>query len=143
MQTGRPGVPRTTAELAALEASYQPFHGVGAWRGVHVDEPRWTRYARVLQRRIEAAGDTAWQDAQDRLIRAAALDSTALDGLFPPNPELTTLVLADSIAPPDADAGEVAIDFVAECHRRALVLAAEAAADGRVVDVHLMAVLQD
>jgi prophage maintenance system killer protein len=76
------------------------------------------------------------------LIRAAALDSSALDGLFPANPELTTTVLASSIG--GLDRGEAdPVDVVVECHRRALVLASEAAAEGRPVDAHLMAVLQD
>ncbi|HEX9032810.1 MAG TPA: Fic family protein [Streptosporangiaceae bacterium] len=148
MQSGPGSVPRTAAGLAELEARYLPFASAEAWRDCHVDEPRWTRYTRVLTRRIQAAGASAWPDTQDRLIRAAALDSTALDGLFPANSELTTRVLASSIAAP-ADAqpagDDVAdlIDVVAECHRRALVLASEAAASGRAVDPHLIAVLQD
>lgn len=137
-------VPRTAAELAQLEASYQPFHGARAWRGVHVDRPRWDRYAHVLADRIRSSGETRWTDIQDLLLRAAALDSTALDGLFPANPELTTLVLSGSVAQPSstAEAAEP-IDLVAECHRRALVLAAEAAVAERGVDPNFIAVLQD
>ena len=92
-----PSVPRTADELAALEARYRPFLGASAWRGVHVDEPRWSRYAHTLQGRIRDAGPAAWQETQDRLLRATALDGTALDGLMPANPELTATVLARSI----------------------------------------------
>jgi hypothetical protein len=137
------GIPRTTAELADLEASYQPFHSAGAWLDVHVDAPRWNRYAHLLARQVQAAGESAWKEAQDRLLRLTALDSAALGGLFPANPELTTLVLADSVAGLDPDDMADPIDLVVECHRRALVLASEAADARREVDVNLIAVLQD
>jgi Fic/DOC family len=138
--------PRTAAELAELEASYLPFVGVDAWSGLRVDGPRWRRFAHVLDRRRGAAGAGAWADAMDRLLRAAALDSSALDGMFPANPELTSVVLGSSIAERAQDAAEPGsdpIELLAECHRRALVLASEAAAGGRRVDAHLIAVLQD
>jgi len=139
-----PGVPTTAEELAKLEASYRPFQAVGSWRRLHVDEPRWTRYSRVLARQIREAGTEAWADVQDRLIRAATLESTALDGLFPANPELTSAVLGTSIRGPGSD-DEMAqtIELLAECHRRALVLASEAAVDGRLIDANFIAVLQD
>lgn len=136
-------VPRTAKELAELEASYRPFHSAEAWSRLHVDSPRWNRFAHTLARRRGATGERAWADAMERLLRAAALDSTALDGLFPANPELTTMVLSGSISRPDGDEATDPIDLVAECHRRALVLASEAAADGRSIDSHLIAVLQD
>jgi len=143
MSSGRSAVPRTAGELAELEASYQPFGSAADWRGLHVDVPRWTRYARTLARRITAAGQEARAATADRLIRAAALDSAALDGLLPANPELTAMVLSSAVAGPDpAGTGETT-DLVAECHRRALVLAGEAGRDGRAVDLTLISVLQD
>jgi len=134
-------VPRTAEELAALEASYRPFDGAGAWNGMHVDAPRWDRFAHLLSRRRAEAGADAWADTYDRLLRAAALDSSALDGLFPANPELTATVLGGAISEPSAI--DDPVELVVECHRRALVLAGEAAAGGRGVDPNLMAVLQD
>jgi len=68
-------VPRTANELAELEASYRPFHSAEAWSGLRVDTPRWSRFAHILARRRGAAGESAWADAVDRLLRAAALDS--------------------------------------------------------------------
>ena len=141
-QAGVSSVPTTHAELAALEASYEPFRGAAAWRRVHVDNSRWTRYAHILARQVGAAGADAWLDVQDRLFRAAALESGALDGLFPANPELTTTVLSSSVSLPAADIPD-RVELVAECHRRALILASEVAADGRAVTENLMAVLQD
>jgi len=134
-------VPRTAEELAELEARYQPFDGAGAWSGVHVDVPRWDRFAHTLSQRRAAAGPQGWADAHDRLLRTAALDSSALDGLFPANTELTAMVLAGAIS--ESPAADDPIEVVVECHRRALILASEAAAAGRGVDPHLMAVLQD
>src|SRR5215813_10772686 len=96
-------VPRTAKELAELEASYRPFHGAEAWSGLRFDAPRWDRFAHTLARRRGAAGESAWAKAMERLLRAAALDSTALDGLFPANPELTTMVLGGSINRLDGD----------------------------------------
>ena len=136
-------VPRTANELAELEASYRPFQSAEAWSGLRVDTPRWSRFAHILARRRGTAGESAWADAVDRLLRAAALDSAALDGLFPANPELTTMVLGISISGTDGDEPADPVEVVAECHRRALVLASEAAANGRAVDSHLIAVLQD
>jgi len=137
-----PIVPRTPEQVAELEARYRPFESAGAWRKLHVDEPRWERYSRILRREIDDAGDQAWRDVQDRLIRATALDSTALDGLVPANPELTTMVLASSIQGRDDDLAG-AIEVVAECNRRALILAGEAALAGRAIDPNFIALLQD
>ena len=134
-------VPTTAEELAELEASYRPFVGAAAWSGVRVDVPRWDRFAHTLRLRRAAAADAAWEDARDRLLRAAALDSAALNGLFPANTELTALVLAGEVS--HTAESDDPLEVVMECNRRALVLAGEAAADGRRVDPHLMAVLQD
>ena len=137
-------VPSTPEELAELEASYRPFRNAAAWRQVHIDEPRWARYAHTLAGRVRAVGETVWTETQDRLLRAAALESGALDGLFVTNPELTATVLTSSIRKRVAvDDTSDATEMVAECHWRALVLAHEAAADGQAVDAHFMAVLQD
>jgi Fic family protein len=118
--------------------SYRPFAAAVEWGGVRADEPRLARYAERLRNHPQ---DT-WPAARDRLRRAAALESSALDDLLPANPDLTSLVLSGSVS--GADSGdEDPADVVAECHRRALVLAGEAAEAGRPVDVNLIAVLQD
>ncbi len=151
-----PGVPRTAAELAALEASYQPFASANDWCLLHVDGQRLARYlaafARERQRATDTDTDTAldsrvsesgpFAEVQDRLIRVAVLESAALDDLLPASPEPVSVVLGTAIAVP-RDAADDAIDLVAECHRRAMILAGEVAADGRPVDINLIAVLQD
>jgi hypothetical protein len=50
--------PKTADELAALEARYVPFADFRSWARVTVDEPRWTRYATVLSRRLTTAEET-------------------------------------------------------------------------------------
>ena len=142
-QAGISSVPSTGEELAVLEASYQPFHGAAAWRRVHVDKPRWARYAHILTGRVRAAGADDWLDVQDRLFGVAAMESGALDGLFRANPELTTTVLSSAVDLPAHDEVTGSVELIAECHRRALVLACEAASDGRAITQNLIAVLQD
>jgi hypothetical protein len=138
-------VPRNAEELAAMEALYRPFADIGVWRSLRVGRPRWERYAAALAQATAAASDHDLADTQDRLFRAAALDSAALAGFLAPSPELTTRVLQVDMpdANPDADALSEAMHLIVECNRRALVLASEAAADGRPVDENLIAVLYD
>jgi hypothetical protein len=124
-------------DVAALEARYRPFDGASAWSRLRVDEPRLARYAETLRGRPP----DAWPEMRDRMTRASALESAALDDLLPANPELTSLVLSGSISGAGADEDPAAV--VAECHRRALILAGEAAGTGRPVDVNLIAVLED
>jgi hypothetical protein len=135
------GVPRTAEEVAELEARYRPFAPAAGWRGVRVDLPRWERFAHQVAKRRVAADEELAADTMDRVLRAAALDSAALDGLFPANPELTALVLGGSVVEETAADDPAAI--LVECSRRGLVLASESAASGRAVDQHLIAVLQD
>lgn len=143
IEAGPAGMPPQLDELAALEQTYRPFQGFTTWRGVRVDKPRWTRYAHALTSRAAVASDEEWAGTQDRLFRAAALESGALDGLFPANPELTTTVLDSAIRTEGAGDMNSAVEVVAECHRRALVLASEVAAAGGPVDANLIAVLAD
>lgn len=140
---GITAVPTSEQELAELEASYVPFHSAAAWRRVHIDEPRWTRYAHTLAGRIQTASEETWLEIKDLVFRAASFESGALDGLFAPNPELTATVLASSVQGAEQDDVATAVGLLAECHRRAFILAAEFAADGRAVTANLIAVLQD
>ena len=105
-------MPATPCEVAALEARYRPFDGAGAWSRLRVDEARLARYEENLHGRPPGT----WPQVRERLVRAAALESAALDDLLPANPELTSLVLSGSICAEvtDDDPAEV----VAECHRR-------------------------
>lgn len=136
-------VPKTRDEVAALEARYQPFEPVAAWTGVRCDEARWQRHADALRAVVRRADATVWEDVRERFLRAAALDSTALAELIRPAPDVTTIVLRGSLD----DSGWASVveesRLVVECHRRALVVAADAAQAGRPVDENLIARLQD
>src|SRR5436305_1946448 len=125
-------------------ARYVPFASFESWAGVKVDAPRWTRFAAGLARRSEAAGEELRTDIAERLLRATALDSGALDGLLAANPELTAAVLSSAFGHDEAMADvKESLRLVAECNYRALVLARDAARDGRAVDEQLIAVLHD
>ena len=135
--------PRTAQELAALEAEYQPFEPVAAWAGRGCDTERWQRHVDDLRTIAQGVDPDIWHDLRERFLRAAALDSSVLSELVRPMPDVTAVVLSDSLS--DAGWRKVAesTDLVIECHRRALVVAADTAADGRLLDEHLIALLQD
>jgi hypothetical protein len=137
------GVPRTRGELAALEARYQPFDPIAAWADVRCDAARWQRHADSLRTAVRRADAASWRDVREAFLRAAALDSTALAELIRPAPDVTNVVLHSALS----DRGWASVvegsRVVIECHRRALVVAADAAETGRPVDEELIARLQD
>jgi hypothetical protein len=136
-------VPRTREEIAALEAQYRPFEAAAAWSGVVVDADRWRRHAEGLREVVGEADPGAWQQVRDGFMRAAALDSSALAQLIRPVPTVTTVVLSGSLSEAAWASAVDAAGDVVECHRRALVIAADAAEDGRPLDEHAIARLQD
>jgi len=87
-------------------------------------------------------GEAGGQD-RGRFLRAAALDSAALGEFIRPVPDLTTVVLRGSLSDDAWSAVVDATQLVVECHRRALVVATDAAEAGSPVDENLIARLQD
>jgi hypothetical protein len=136
-------VPTTPEELAALEAAYRPFDPVAAWSEVSCDAARWQRHADALNAAVRRADPESWQGLRDRFLRAAALDSSALSELIRPVPDLTAVVLRSSLSEDEWSSVVDATQLVVECHRRALVVASDAAQAGRPVDEDLIARLQD
>ena len=136
-------VPRTAEELAALEAAYQSFQPASAWLAIPCDTARWQRHADALTDAIRGAEADAWASVQERFFRAAALDSAALAEMIRPVPDLTSVVLRSSITMPEWAAVVEANRLVVECQRRALVVAADAAAVGSPIDENLIGRLQD
>jgi hypothetical protein len=136
-------VPRTSEELAALEAAYRPFDPVAAWSEVSCDAARWQRHTDALSEAVHRADAESWQGLRDRFLRAAALDSSALSELIRPVPDLTAVVLRSSLSDDEWSSVVDATQLVVECHRRALVVASDAADAGRSVDANLIAILQD
>jgi hypothetical protein len=136
-------VPTTPEELAALEAAYRPFDPVAAWSEVSCDAARWQRHADALNAAVRRADPESWQGLRDRFLRAAALDSSALSELIRPVPDLTAVVLRSSLSEDEWSSVVDATQLVVECHRRALVVASDAAEAGRPVDANLIAILQD
>ena len=136
-------VPRTREEVAALEARYRPFEPATAWLGVGCDVDRWWRHADKLRAAVRRADRQVWERVHGGFLRAAALDSSALAELIRPVPELTTMVLRGSLSEAGWASVVDAAGVVVECHRRALVVAADTAAAGRGLDEDLIARLQD
>jgi Sulfotransferase family/Fic/DOC family len=136
-------VPRTGEEVALLEASYRPFEPALEWRGVRCDADRWGRHAEALRAAVGRADSLAWERVRAGFLQAAALDSSALAKLIRPVPELTTVVLRSAVGDGGWSSLVEATGVVVECHRRALVVAADAAAAGRPMDEDLIARLQD
>jgi sulfotransferase family protein/Fic/DOC family protein len=136
-------IPKTAEEVAALEAAYRPFEPAAAWSDVPCDTARWKRHAEALTEAVQRADDGVWADLRERFLRAAALDSSALAELIRPAPDMTTVVLRNSITTQDWTSIVEANRLVVECHRRALVVAADAAAAGVPIDESLIGRLQD
>lgn len=135
--------PRTAAEVAALDATYVPFAPAAEWTDRTCDTDRWQRHADALGLARQGADVDTWRDLCERFMRAAALDSSALSGLVRPAPTVTAVVLHESLDEEAWLAHARSTDLVVECHRRALVVAADAAAAGRALDEQLIALLQD
>lgn len=135
--------PRTAAEVAALDATYVPFVPVAEWTERSCDVDRWQRHVDALHAARQTAEPDIWRDLCERFSRAAALDSSALSSLVRPTPTVTAVVLLGSLNEEAWWSHAEATDLVIECHRRALVVAADAAAAERAIDEHLIALLQD
>jgi len=139
----RAPIPRTAEDVAALEAEYRTFDRVSRWSTLRCDGRRWRRHADALREAADTAGPEAWSDIRERFLRAAALDSTALSELIRPVPDITTVVLGSSIDDAAWSAAVDATHVVVECHRRALVVASDIAAQRSPLDENSIAVLQD
>lgn len=136
-------IPRTRDEVAALEAAYCPFDPASAWSEISCETDRWQRHADVLADALQRTDAAIWTDVRQRFLRAAALDSSALGEMIRPVPDLTSVVLRSSLSD-DAWVSVVEANrLVVECHRRALVVAADAAAAGRAIDENLIARLEE
>jgi fido (protein-threonine AMPylation protein) len=136
-------VPRTREQVSALEARYRPFEPATTWSRVGCDTDRWRRHAGALREAVHRADPQAWDDIRAGFLRAAALDSSALAKLIRPVPDLTTVVLRSSMSEAGWSKVVDAAGVVVECHRRALVVAADAAEARRPLDENLIARLQD
>jgi hypothetical protein len=139
----RSRVPRTAEELAALEAAYQPFESAAAWSAVRFDSGRWQRHAEALTAAVQRADVGAWAELRERFLRAAALDSSALAEMIRPVADLTSVVLRASVSNAEWTSLVEANRLVVECHRRALVVASDAAKAGAAIDEQLIGRLQD
>ncbi|HET7531059.1 MAG TPA: sulfotransferase [Mycobacteriales bacterium] len=136
-------VPPVPEHLARIEARYLPFEPASVWSRVSCDGDRWSEHAQALREAVARADPEAWERVRLGYLRAAALDSSALAELIRPASHLTTTVLSGAMSDDGWSSLVDAAGVVVECHRRALVVAADVAAAAQPLDEDLIARLQD
>jgi hypothetical protein len=76
----RPELP-PLADLAAIDAEYEPFVPFSDWAGVTVDAAPWDALHTSLKQRV-GDDETLWARARAAAKRAAAIDTGAIEGLY-------------------------------------------------------------
>lgn len=70
-------------ELRQLDAGYEPFPSFEDWlTRNHVDEEEWSAFREIIRIRREELSDEALGHARQFVIRAAAVDTGAIEGLY-------------------------------------------------------------
>lgn len=73
----------TDEELRRLDAAYEPFPSFANWVAkTVVGEPEWDEFARLLAVRRESVSDEDVAAARTFVMRAAAVDTGAIEGLY-------------------------------------------------------------
>ena len=80
------------AEIAAIDAQYEPFPAFADWPQELPDPGLWQHANDDLERATEAVGDEDLKRAQMVAQRAAAFDTGAIEGLYSTNRGLTFTV---------------------------------------------------
>ena len=78
--------------LAKIDASYRPFPGFADWIVLSIDTELWDRRTAALAKSRENAPKDAADRALQAAIRAAAIDTGAIEGLYPPDRGFTIAV---------------------------------------------------
>ncbi len=93
-----PLLPLTPVELAGLDAAYAPFPAFSKWREITVDRESWEAASATVEgRRAEATSEDLRQ-AVGAAMRAAALDTGAIEGLYDVDRGFTISVALQTIA---------------------------------------------
>jgi Fic family protein len=91
--------PTTLAEIAQADALYKGFPDFVAWEGLTPsDVDLWDRFAASLNERRQSATPEALRSAVDVAVRAAALDTGAIEGLYDVDRGFTMTVALQSLA---------------------------------------------
>jgi Fic family protein len=115
-----------TATLEQLDADYRPFPAFAEWsRESAVDLPLWSTFAaRLEDARAQAPAD-AVERAVDIAVRSAALETGAIEGLYPTGRGITYSVATQAAAwqsQLEAEGGDIRGHFDAQLSAYELVL---------------------
>ena len=83
-------------DAAELDAAYRSFPTASVWSAAVVDEALWNDTVRRLQAAQSSVPDAVRIDEVDRSLRAAALNTGALEGLHNADRGLTLTVIAET-----------------------------------------------
>jgi Fic family protein len=77
-----PVVAPSDADIRVADAGYRPFPRFSEWAAATLDSIRWSRYVAELRERSASVPVAVRQNAVDLAMRAAAIDTGALEGLY-------------------------------------------------------------
>jgi Fic family protein len=87
----------TEADARQLDAAYKPFPTFSEWSSLVVDTVRWDRYSSALEKESEASPDRL-ERARKVALRAAAIDTGAIEGLYEVDRGFTLTVAVEAAA---------------------------------------------
>src|SRR5712692_5006967 len=88
----------TKADLRQLDAAYKLFPSFQEWSSATVDGVRWERYSATLDQRGKSASPEQLKRARNIAVRAAAVDTGAIEGLYDVDRGFTFTVATQSAA---------------------------------------------
>lgn len=97
MAVEHPGLP-SNAELARLNRAYRPVAPFASWAGLRVDEAEWDVRVRDLEERQASASSEVLRRATVTALRAAAVDTGAIEGLYQVDRGFTIAVATQAAA---------------------------------------------
>lgn len=93
-----PQPPLSAAELAALDAQYQPFPSFAEWPSEIEREELWNRDHEAFRAVAKDSDEHDLARAQEVALRTAAFDTGAIEGLYPTDRGLTFTVATQAAA---------------------------------------------
>jgi Fic family protein len=88
----------TETELRQLDAAYQPFPLYAEWSKATVDTVRWDRYSALLDQQRTKTSTEHLERARRIALRAAAVDTGAIEGLYEVDRGFTFTVAMETAA---------------------------------------------
>ena len=75
--------------LAKVDKEYKHFPDILSWKNVTVDTEVWDQKFAQFDAKKQSLGKDVWQRASEYALRAAAVDTGAVEGLYPMNRAIT------------------------------------------------------